>query len=160
MSHGINVDYINPFIEATVHTFQTMCQIVPTREKLFIKKRDSEEIYGISGIIGLKGEMYGTVILNFPEQIAIRMVSKIAGEEQKNITATVVDGVGEILNIIAGDAKNRLVQKGYKFDIGLPKIVTGRNYVNAQKKSDHCIVITFISPFGKFSLEVSLKKAA
>ncbi len=160
MRHGIKVDYINPFIEATIHTFQTMCQIVPTREKIYIKKGDSEEVYGISGIIGLKGEMSGTVVLNFPEQIAIRVVSKIAGEEQKNITSSVVDGVGEILNIIAGDAKNRLVQKGYKFEIGLPKIVTGRSYVNAQKKSDHCIVITFNSPFGKFSLEVSLKKAS
>ena len=88
MRHGIKVDYINPVIEATIHTFQTMCQIVPTREKIYIKKGDSEEVYGISGIIGLKGEMSGTVVLNFPEQIAIRVVSKIAGEEQKNITST------------------------------------------------------------------------
>jgi len=135
MSHGINVDYINPFIEATIHTFQTMCQIAPTRESIFIKKGDNEESYGISGIIALAGEVSGAVVLNFPEQVAIRVVSKFAGEEQKSITASVVDGVGEILNIIAGDAKNRLVQKGYKFEVGLPKIITGRSYITAQNKS-------------------------
>jgi chemotaxis protein CheX len=71
----------------------------------------------------------------------------------------VVDGVGELTNIIAGDAKNRLIQKGYKFEIGLPKMVTGRNYITAQNKSVPCIVVLFNSPIGKFCLEVSLRKA-
>jgi chemotaxis protein CheX len=159
MSHAINVDYINPFIEATIHTFQTLCNVAATRQNVFIKG-DGEETYGISGIIGLGGEASGAVVLNFPVQVAIKMVSKIAGEEQTGITANVVDGVGEMLNIIAGDAKNRLMQKGYKFDIGLPKIVTGRSYISAQKKSVTCVVISFNSPLGVFSLEVSLKKVA
>jgi chemotaxis protein CheX len=71
----------------------------------------------------------------------------------------VVDGVGELTNIIAGDAKNRLIQKGYKFEIGLPKIVTGRNYITAQNKSVPCIVISFTCELGRFCIEVSLKKS-
>ena len=155
---GINIDYINPFIEAVVNTFQTMVNVVPTREKVFLKG-DSEDVYGVSGIIGLGGEATGAVVLNFPEQVAIAAVSRFIGEEASMITAAVVDGVGELTNIIAGDAKNRLLQKGYKFDIGLPKIVTGRSYITAQNKSTPCIVISFTSDIGRFSIEVSLKKA-
>jgi chemotaxis protein CheX len=154
---SINVDYINPFIEATINTFQTMANVVPTREKVFLKG-EGEEVYGVSGIIGLGGEAIGSVVLNFPEPAAIAAVSRFVGEEFPSITAGVVDGVGELTNIIAGDAKNRLMQKGYKFEIGLPKIVTGRNYITAQKTSVPCIVISFTSEMGKFSIEVSLRK--
>jgi chemotaxis protein CheX len=156
---SINVDYINPFIEATINTFQTMVNVVPTREKVFLKG-EGEESYGVSGIIGLAGEATGSVVLNFPEQVAIAAVAKFIGEEIKTINSSVVDGVGELTNIIAGDAKNRLMQKGYKFEIGLPKIVTGRNYITAQKTTVPCIVISFTSEMGKFSIEVSLSKSA
>ena len=156
---SLNVDYINPFIEATVNTFQTMANIVPTREKIFLKG-EGEEVYGVSGIIGLGGEATGAVVLNFPEQVAIAAVGKFVGEDFSSITSGVVDGVGELTNIIAGDAKNRLIQKGYKFEIGLPKIVTGRNYITAQNKSVPCIVVSFASPIGKFCLEVSLRKSS
>lgn len=157
MANGINVDYINPFIEATINTFQTMCQIVPTRDRVFIKG-DGEEVYGVSGIIGLGGEATGAVVVNFPEAVACKIISKFIGEECTAINSNVVDGVGELANIIAGDAKNRLIQKGYKFEIGLPKIVSGRSYVTAQSKSVACIVVSFTSEVGKFCLEVSLIK--
>jgi chemotaxis protein CheX len=157
MSHGINVDYINPFIEAVTHTFTTMCALTPARDRVFLKG-DGEETYGVSGIIGLGGEATGAVVLNFPEAVAIRVVGKFVGEDFTAITSGVVDGVGELTNIIAGDAKNRLVQKGYKFEIGLPKIVTGRSYITAQNKSVPCLVVSFASEIGKFCLEVSLKK--
>jgi chemotaxis protein CheX len=155
----INVDYINPFIEATINTFQTMANVVPTREKVFLKG-EGEEVYGVSGIIGLGGEATGAVVLNFPEAVAIAAVGRFVGEDFPSITSGVVDGVGELTNIIAGDAKNRLLQKGYKFEIGLPKIVTGRNYITAQNKSVPCIVISFTSELGRFCLEVSLKKSS
>ncbi len=158
MALGINVDYINPFIEATINTFQTMCKVTPTRERVFLKG-EGEEVYGVSGIIGLGGEATGAVVLNFPEPAAVKIVSKFVGEECDGINSSVVDGVGELANIIAGDAKNRLIQKGYKFEIGLPKIVTGRNYITAQSKSVPCIVVSFTSEVGRFCLEVSLKKS-
>jgi chemotaxis protein CheX len=154
----MNVDHINPFIEATTHTFQTMCGVVPVREKIMLKGDREDTSYGICGILGLSGEAVGTMVITFPEQVAIQVVSKITGEELTKLNSAVVDGVGELLNIIAGDAKNRLIQKGYKFALGLPKTVTGRNFIAAQTKANQCLVITFALPFGKFNLEVSLKK--
>ena len=35
MKSGLNVDYINPFIEAVVNTFKTMCSVDAQREKIF-----------------------------------------------------------------------------------------------------------------------------
>ena len=155
---GLSVDYINPFIEATINTFSTMVNITTKRDKIFLKG-EGEEAYGVSGIISLDGEAHGSVVLSFHEHVAISVVSKFVGEEFTSISASVVDGVGELTSIIAGDAKNRLIQKGYKFDIGQPKMVTGRNYVAGQNKSVPCLVVSFTSPVGQFCLEVSLRKA-
>ena len=116
-------------------------------------------MYGVTGIIGLGGEATGAVVLNFPEEVAVRAVSSFVSESYDTISSDVVDGVGELTNIVAGDAKNRLMQKGYNFDIGLPKIVVGRNYITAQSQSVPCIVISFKSDIGSFTLEVSLKKS-
>ena len=154
---GMNVDYINPFIEATVSTFQSMCSLAVAREKVFLKGNDQVN-YGVSGIIGLAGEAQGAVVLSFPEDTARKVISKLVGEDFDSINAAVVDGVGELTNIVAGDAKNRLVQKGYKFDLGLPRIVSGRSHIAAQSRGVQCLVITFKSECGPFSLEVSLKK--
>jgi chemotaxis protein CheX len=157
MNSGINVDYINPFIEATIHTFQTMCSVTPVRTRLALKGKD-EEVYGVCGIIGLAGEATGAVVLNFPEQVAVAMVSTFVGETMTEISPAVMDGVGELANIIAGDARNRIMKKGYAFEIGLPKIVAGRSFVIGQNRSVPCLVVTYGSEFGSFSLEVSLKK--
>ncbi len=157
MKSGLNVDYINPFIESVVNTFKTMASVDAERERVFLKG-EGDEMYGVTGIIGLGGEACGAVVLNFPESVAIKAVSSFVGESYESISSDVVDGVGELTNIVAGDAKNRLMQKGYNFDIGLPKIVVGRNYVTAQSQSVPCIVIGFKSSIGAFTLEVSLKK--
>ena len=154
---GLNIDYINPFIEATVNTFRTMCSLEVARDRILLKG-DGAEIYGVTGIIGLAGEATGSVVLNFPAEVAMAAVGSFVGEVYSDISSDVVDGVGELTNIVAGDSKNRLSQKGYSFDIGLPKIVVGRNYVTAQSKAVPCIVILFKSSIGQFSIEVSLKK--
>ena len=37
MKSGLNVDYINPFIESVVNTFKTMASVDTERERVFLK---------------------------------------------------------------------------------------------------------------------------
>ncbi len=157
MKANLQVDYINPFIESVTNTLEMMCSLPVKREGISLKGEE-KETYGVTGIIGLGGEVTGAVVLNLPEQVAISLVSSFTDETYDSITSDVLDGVGELTNIIAGDAKERLQQKGYSFDIGLPKIIVGRSYVTTQSKAITCIVITFAAKIGTFTLEVSLKK--
>jgi chemotaxis protein CheX len=153
----LNLDYINLFIEAVISTFTTMIGETPVREKVMLKG-DGDEIFGVSGIVGLAGEVSGSVVLTFNEDTAMSVVGKFSGATYTSLTSDVIDGVGELTNIIAGDAKNRLRSKGYKFNIGLPKVVSGRNYITMRTKDVPCIVIKFSLPLGGLSLEVCLKK--
>jgi chemotaxis protein CheX len=156
-NNGPEVNYINPFIEAAQKAFETMVNEVAVRKSLSLKG-DVIHSSGVSGIIGLAGETTGSVVLNLNETTAIKVISKIMGTNYTDVTSDVIDGVGELTNIIAGDAKNRLIQNGYKFDISIPRVVSGRQYFSTQTKNVPCIVIAFAIPSGAFTLEVCLTK--
>jgi chemotaxis protein CheX len=154
---GPEVNYINPFIEAAQSAFKSMANEIAVRKSLSLKG-DNHQNSGVSGIIGLAGESMGSVVLSFDEATAIKVISKIMGTSYSEVNADVIDGIGELANIIAGDAKNRLTQKGYKFDVSIPRVVSGRQYFSTQTRNVPCIVIEFTIPSGSFKLEVSLTK--
>ncbi len=152
-----NVEYINPFVDAASHTFETMCGVEAKRDKIYLKGQ-GDDITGVSGVIGMGGVASGAVVLNLSVETALQAVGKFVGEEYTEVNGDIIDGVGELINIVAGDAKNRLVKNGYAFDIGLPKIIVGDNYFTSQSSTVPCVVILFSSEIGPFSVEVSLKK--
>ena len=66
----MNVSYINPFISATINTFQTMLGIEVKPEKPSLKT-SPYPTYDISGIIGLSGTAQGNIAISFPKIIAL-----------------------------------------------------------------------------------------
>ena len=83
------------------------------------------------------------------------MTSRFSGQKYSAITQDVIDGVGELTNILAGNAKKDLVD--FKIVISLPGIVTGTNGFINWPKGIPVITIPFESEFGSFSVIVSLQ---
>ena len=100
----MNVAYINPFVTSTLETFQKMlnCEAKPGKVML---KSNANFSYDVSGIIGLSGEAQGSICLSFPKLIALKVTSRLIGQEIKIIGDEITDCIGEIANIIAGNAK-------------------------------------------------------
>ena len=93
---SVNIDYINFFIEAVVSTFNSMIGATPVRTKILMKGDDDGiAMYGVSGIIGLAGEASGSVVLTFNEDTAKNVVGKLTGATYTELSADVVDGVGD-----------------------------------------------------------------
>ena len=150
----MDVAYVNPFIFSTVETFKTMLnlEVKPGQVQLRDVKKFS---YDVSGIIGLSGDAQGSICMSFPKILALRIVSKLLGTEIKIIGTEIADGIGEIANIIAGNAKQHLSQ--YSLSISLPKVVVGPGHYVASQQGIPTIVVPFISSIGDFAMEVSLK---
>jgi len=151
----MQLEFINPLIQATVDTFNMLAGVRPERTNVAVKRGDVET-YGLSGIISLVGPADGTVVLNMSEEVALGLVSKLTGEDVRRITADVIDAIGEFANVVAGDAKTRLFDKGYRFDISLPRVLLGRNLVSIGSPLTPWIVISFASPAGSFDVEISM----
>ena len=66
----------------------------------------------------------------------------------------IVDGIGEIVNIVAGYAKKDLTE--YDLSISLPNVVLGEGHQVTVPTGVPAIVVPFDSPLGHFSMEVAL----
>ena len=150
----MDVAYVNPFISSTIETFKTMMKIdvMPGKPSL---KVSAEPTHDVSGIIGLSGNAQGSISLSFPKIVALKSVSAMIGMEIKIVGPDVTDGIGEIVNIIAGHAKQNLT--GYNLTISLPNVIVGKNHSIVTPSGTPCIVVPFTSSIGIFAMEVSLK---
>ncbi len=155
MGHKILADHINPFISSTMETFSTMCRIKVEPGKPYIKDKVSNP-YDISGIIGLSGEAKGMVSLCFSRPVALAMMEKFVGEKYNDINEDVKDGVGELANIMSGNAKKSLT--AFKIDISLPTIVMGASHNVEEAKDIVAIIVPFNSPVGSFDMMLCLKQ--
>lgn len=157
---GVDVNIINPFITSMVNVFKTMAQTEIKRNSLTLKKGD--RVFGeITAVIGLAGAGSGTVMISFPSSLARTLVSRMLGCEENTIGKDELkDGVGEIVNMVAGSAKASFSDTKYKFSISLPTVVEGdpASLEIGHKKGVPCIEVGFQTIDNvKFVLEVSLK---
>ncbi len=150
----MDVSYINPFITAMMNTFKTMMNIDVKPGKPMLKSSPYPS-YDISGIIGLSGSAQGSIAISFPKIIALKIVSKLIGAEIKVVGPELTDGVGELANIVAGNAKQYLTQ--FNLSISLPNVIIGKDHTIANQTGVPAIIIPFVCTLGDFAMEVSLK---
>jgi chemotaxis protein CheX len=150
----MDVSFINPFITATIECFETMLKI-KTEPKAPMLKKEPYPMYDISGVIGLSGEAQGSISLSFPNEVAIKYVTKMLGMPVDEKSPDLIDAIGEFANIIAGNAKKDLSK--YNLSISLPNVIIGKAHVLVGQSGAPTILVPFSSILGVFAMEVSLK---
>ena len=123
----MDVKYINPFILAVQNVFDTMID-VPFKLGKPSLKADKNPLYEISSIIGLSGGVTGCVVINLSETLALQLISALTGEETTEMDADATDAIGEIANMIAGNAKKDF--PGQTTTISIPSVVIGKHKVS------------------------------
>jgi len=148
--------WINTFCNTTIEVFRTMFSIEakPGTPRL---KGTPYPTADITGIIGFSGEAQGSISLSFPESTALKLVSVLFGTTMEKVDMEVADAIGELANIVAGNAKKG-VNNGYQLSISLPQVVIGKNHVLSVQSTIPIVVIPFSSPLGDFVVEFCLKK--
>ncbi len=97
--------YINPFIQAVTGLFATMIA-KPIRLGPPALKKEPVASHAISSVIRIDGPASGCVVVSFPETVALSLASALLDETLVAIDAVCLDALGEIANMIAGNAKN------------------------------------------------------
>ena len=123
----MKADLINPFLYATINVLRTMGKLTPKPGEPKVKK--NKTAYGdITGIIGLTGDTEGSMSLTFSETCALTLAENMTGEKFEEINDKVADMVGELTNMISGDARAQLEDQGLSFSAAIPTIVRGKNH--------------------------------
>lgn len=121
----MDVKFINPFIMAAQAVFKTMLSIDVNMGKPNLK--DARTTSGdVTGIMGLVGDRKGTICISFHNRGALFIVKTLLGIECEKVTPEVVDAIGEITNIISGQARKEFEKSGINLQAAIPMVVVGK----------------------------------
>ncbi len=155
----IDVRIVNPFVESVLLTLEQMAQIQVKKKGVYLK-RNYQPLGEISAIMGITGSrIEGSVGLTFQEDLARAVVGKMWKTPPQEISREKLnDGLGELVNVICGQATARMTQKNdYDLTFALPTIVTGFGHSISHESNAPCLVITFQSGDLYFAVQVAIR---
>ncbi|HBT77042.1 MAG TPA: chemotaxis protein CheX [Planctomycetaceae bacterium] len=140
---SVNQQLVNPLIYSVENAFK-MCELtvrvvgvtrIPTQLPKCL----------ITGMIGMGGKATGFMTISLPERVATLSVSGLLQDEFATVNSQVVDGIGELTNIIAGGVKSRLVNSPQWMisTITIPSVIIGGDYSIAYTKGIEFGSVTF-----------------
>ncbi len=157
-----DVNFINPFLNATVKVFKVQCFMELKPQKPRVKTPEEPPLFGdVSGIISVNSETFvGNLAISMSESTFVAVVKNMLGETVSGVTERHVDLVGELANMILGQAKLELATLGYKIDMALPSCVWGKDHRIKHFGSGRCVVLPFVTPYGIICSEIMTQAMA
>ena len=149
----MDVTLINPFITATTNVLETMASISVKTGRLYLKQ-DNVAVGDVSGVLGLMGDTNGTLSVSFENHCIQYIVSKMLNASKMASNDEIADAVGELTNMISGQARCELEKMGIVSRAGRPTVITGRNHSIRHYIEGPIIAIPFSTESGKFTIEV------
>ena len=120
--------------------------------------KDGKEAKGdITGIISFSGDATGSLSISFTEACICGIVSNMFGEQIDSLNDEVRDAVGELTNMISGDARRKLQKHGYAIRAAIPSIVSGKDHIIKHHHQGPCVALPFTTPNGEFTVEINVK---
>jgi chemotaxis protein CheX len=153
----MNVNFINPVLRSMLNVLSTMAHIEPKvgTPKL---KENNNVIQGknISGLMSMTGRMgNASIAITFSEASILHIAKNMLPAEITKIDGMVIDLVGELANMALGGAKSELENGGFFFQLSLPTIIFGSDYLIAHKTNAPIIILPFTMPEGEFVIEAA-----
>ncbi|MGD9731236.1 MAG: chemotaxis protein CheX [Desulfamplus sp.] len=144
---------INSFIEGAFHILDTTSSIKVKPERAYLKT--SKIANGdITGLLEIAGDINGTAAISFTEKSILAVVSKMFGEEMKQIDPEITDAVGEIGNMISGHVNTKMTEMGKSVKVKLSGVMNGKNHQVDHVDDKQIIVLPFKTTMGNIWIEV------
>lgn len=146
--------FILPFVKAAKEVLKIMCQTESDKDKILFTHQN--EISDITATVPIVSpHFYGSLSISFEKACFLGVVGRMFGEEQKEMTADLLDAASEICNQILGQAKSTLNEAGFEIEMAIPKVVTGK--VNSAVSGGQIFSVKFKTDLGHFVVETVLK---
>ncbi len=153
---SINAGYINPFLEAASVVFKSILNVDLRRGKLVIKENAIPSM-DVAIIIGITGGITGEVVYSMSYPMVHKISEVLApGLSEEQIKEEYKDIVGELANMITGNALNLFASTGKIIDITTPTVIEGKNFQITMIKQT-TLGISLYSPMGQLEMNIALK---
>ena len=152
--YAVDVRVINAVIKATTSVLGQFGVGSVKMEKAGPKAPQEPLLGEVSSIVDIKSAAFqGFLSISFDKGSYLEVVSSMLMEEQTDLNADNQDAVGEINNIIFGNAKAEISNFGVQMTV--PKVVIGTNQTIPCPTGSAGMLIPFTTTRGKFYITVA-----
>jgi chemotaxis protein CheX len=118
--------YVSPFIISAKHVFKTMLDIdLLNREP--VAKGTRTTTADVTAVMGFTGDRRGTMTVSMSTASALTIYKRLFNEKRSQVTPEIIDAVGELTNIISGQARKGLENQGLHLLAHVPMVFVGKN---------------------------------
>ena len=150
----MKVEQINPIYTASRDVFKKMFDWDVEKGKLqIVEEINTRNMTNVS--IGITGDLKGTILFSFPEGLVLKIVEEMSGMKFEKVDKFVASAIGELANIISGNAMNGFSGNDYNCDIVPPQISLGES-TTFTTATDKVLLINMKSQDYTFDLFISI----
>lgn len=154
----MNVEYINPFIEASQSVLVMMTGVKPELGKVHLRKAPfSSE--NIAVIVGLTGKIRGQVVISFSKDSALSVASAMMGGmpviELDEISKS---AISELANMIMGNTATILASRDIGIEITPPSLLMGEKLMITPANMQTISIPLILSNKNRIEIDVSLEE--
>lgn len=151
----MDATYLNPALKAILNVMEKMAHLHPERDQARIKQ-NNVAIGDVSSVIEMKGESgTGSVSVSFPDIVIKNLAKRMLPPGMPLGNEILRDLTGEMGNMIAGGMKGELENAGLKFNISLPKIISGSPHHIDHNSPSPVLMLPFNCEIGPFFVEIT-----
>lgn len=151
--YAVDVRVINAVIKATTHVLQQFGCSTVKMEKAGPKSPHDPMMGEVSSVVAIKSQAFqGHLCVSFDKGSFLEVVSSMLMEEQTELNQDNQDAVGEINNIIFGNAKAEISSYGVQMTV--PKVLIGPQQTVPCDVGSAGMMIPFSTAKGKFYITV------
>ncbi|WP_462324107.1 chemotaxis protein CheX [Desulfoplanes sp.] len=150
-----NVNFINPLLQAVLNVLSTMAGVEASPSQPFLN-RDGKAVGDITGQITIDGHAKGVIAVSLSKEAILKIVNNMLFENYTEINEEIADAVGELTNMISGQARSSLSEMGMTFQASTPSVVIGKGKSLEHIPSAPILSIPFSSDDGDLIVEISL----
>jgi chemotaxis protein CheX len=150
MNDGIET--ARDFIRATRDILRTMAGMEARAGAPYVKKDRAAE-GDVSAIIGVTGDRTGTISVSFSRACAVALVRGMLGDSVEDIVQDTRDAVGEVTNMVSGQARASLAARGIVMQGSTPSVIMGDGHRITHQSGCPVMAIPFSTDSGEFTVE-------
>jgi len=158
MPRRITADELNSFVTSSVEVLEKLARI-STQVGTLRRQQWSIPLDRLIIVIGIEGDLYGRVVFHFDPLVLERILASMLGTPTPPLTDPIcLDTLGEVANIIAGNATGRMEALGLQIAITPPQVLIWKD-VSQEVPEHEGIVVPLKSTWGEIGVSIFLENA-
>ena len=149
---------MNPFLQGAVLVFRDLLQEEIIRGRTLVKKTPAPS-HEIAILLNVTGSVHGEVIYSMNAESAYRIAEKLMpGTDRSSIEKEYRDVLGELGNMITGNALNIFLNRQKDLDMSVPYVIDMRTQtLKVQDKTT--LGLHLYSRLGMLELNIALQES-